>query len=83
MNGKWERAIFDETCGGCGQRIRAGDAVKRCRPANLKRELARCAVCEGPAPPLPGASLDEPPTRRTRRMTPLSKSKPAWLPYRE
>lgn len=48
---EWRRVAFARLCGGCGQVIYQDQPAKFFKLETMKRELVRCADCEGPAPP--------------------------------
>ena len=48
---EWVYATIERTCGGCGERILRGEAMRLSQAGGIGRKLIRCQKCAG-APPV-------------------------------
>lgn len=81
---EWTRAERDGVCGGCGNPLKQGQAIRLTRIVGVTRPFVRCAECAGPVPadlpplPTPPPRHDEPRPPVERRHAPNE-----WMPYRD
>ena len=47
----WRRAFYRQLCGRCNEPIESGAPVLIVQLTGMARQLLRCVVCAGPAPP--------------------------------